>query len=64
MELAALERPPMHLFLGRDCVEMARAQVGEVGAELEAYEAWSEDQLEAEVQVKGEGEVQGEEERV
>ena len=47
IELSTLPEPPLRLILGQDCLAMARMQIKLVVDDLEAYEAWSYDQLEA-----------------
>ena len=49
IELSMLHNPPLRLLLGKDCLAMARTQIKHVANDLEAYESWSEDQLETEV---------------
>lgn len=47
-EVSALERPPMRLFLGKDCLEHVRAQLKRLTADLDGSEKWSEGLLEDE----------------
>ena len=40
-ELSQLEDPPLHLPLGRDCVEGIKKQLASVSEEVHTYEHWS-----------------------
>ena len=40
-ELAGLDVPPLRLPLGKDSLEGVRAQLASVSAEVEKYQAWS-----------------------
>ncbi|GJE91663.1 SDR family oxidoreductase [Phanerochaete sordida] len=47
-ELSLLERPPMRLFLGKDCLERVGQQLQQVGEDLRSSAPWSQDLLEDE----------------
>ena len=47
-EISKLENPPMRLSLGKDCLELTRAQVQRLTVDLDECEKWSEDLLEDE----------------
>lgn len=47
-ELSKLENTPMRLFLGKNCLERIRAKIQRLTGDVDGYEQWSEDLLEAE----------------
>ena len=45
-ELACLAQPPLRLVLGKDALVSARRQMQMIVADIDAYEAWSDDLME------------------